>query len=184
MLPTGHGGGKIVLILPGILRVSMLWKAKLLIPEGIIKSILSLKTYPLKLLFITFQLTLMTFKVLCAELLRYEDAFDLENVWVVRYFSFVRMCDWRNGHSAVVLGISLQCHLWELRLSPNQNFLTLKTLSFKFFLTWMHNKFLDSFEILGLWNWNCLTSWSFYLMHLKELCMESQSVERRDDESL
>lgn len=76
----------------------------------------------------------------------------------------------RNGHSAFVFGnFFFQCHLWELSLSPNQNFLTLKTLSLKFFLTWLDNKFLESFEILGLWNWNCLKSWIFYLVHLKEL---------------
>lgn len=64
--------------------------------------------------------------------------------------------------------------------SPNQNFLTLETLSLKFFLTWLNNKFLDSFEILGLWNWNCLNSWIFYLMHLKELFVWEVKVLKRE----
>lgn len=48
-------------------------------------------------------------------------------------------------------------------------FLTLEIFSFKFFSTWLNNMFPASFEMLVLWNWNCVNSWIFYLMHLKEL---------------
>lgn len=68
------------------------------------------------------------------------------------------------------LSLGFLCNvLYESRDYLQIRILTLETLSFKFFLTWLNNKFLDSFEILGLWNWNCLDSWIFYLMHLKEL---------------